>query len=83
LLAASGASVVLGAAGIPGQLFYWIDDEYTAQSWLFFVLGLLMLYAYSRPFSVERLRAWWNREPEPKSARPPTARPEVTSQAAE
>lgn len=29
--------------------FYWIDDQYTAESYLFFVFGLCMLYAVSRP----------------------------------
>jgi hypothetical protein len=38
--------------------FYWIDDQYTAESYLFFVFGLCMLYAVSRPFSVARLSAW-------------------------
>jgi hypothetical protein len=38
--------------------FYWIDDQYTAESYLFFVFGLCMLYAVSRPISVARLRAW-------------------------
>jgi hypothetical protein len=71
LLAGSGASVVIGAAGIPSNLFYWIDDEYAAQSWLFFLICMIMLYAYSRPFSMERLRAWWSGKPEPKPARPP------------
>jgi hypothetical protein len=32
--------------------FYWIDDQYTAESYLFFVYGLCMLYAVSRPLSV-------------------------------
>ena len=26
-----------------------------------------MLYTYSRPFSMERLKAWWEGKPEPKS----------------
>jgi hypothetical protein len=39
--------------------FYWIDDEYTAESYLFFVFGLCMLYSASRPFSPARLKAWW------------------------
>jgi hypothetical protein len=37
--------------------FYWIDDQYTAESYLFFVFGLCMLYAVSRPFRLERLKA--------------------------
>lgn len=44
------------------QRFYWIDDKYTAQSYLFFAFGLCMLYAYSRPFklaaAVAALRPW-------------------------
>jgi hypothetical protein len=36
--------------------FYWIDDQYTAESYLFFVFGLCMLYAVSRPFSLARLK---------------------------
>ena len=52
----AGASVVIGAMGTANKLYYWIDDNYAAQSWLFFLGGLLMLYAYSRPFSMERLQ---------------------------
>jgi hypothetical protein len=44
--------------------FYWIDDQYTAESYLFFAFALCMLYAVSRPFSVTRLRAWWQGRPE-------------------
>jgi len=66
LLALAGASVVVGAMGTANKLYYWIDDNYAAQSWLFFLGGLLMLYAYSRPFSMERLKAWWDGKPEPK-----------------
>jgi len=47
--------------------FYWIDDRYTAQSYLFFVFGLCLYYAYSRPFSLARLRAWWQGKPEPRT----------------
>jgi hypothetical protein len=36
--------------------FHWIDDQYTAESYLFFVFGLCMLYAVSRPFSLARLK---------------------------
>ena len=46
--------------------YYWVDDRYTAQSYLFFALALLVLFVYSRPFSIARLKAWWNSEPEPK-----------------
>jgi hypothetical protein len=47
-------------------MFYWIDDKFTAQSYLFFLVGALLIYAYSRPFSVERLKAWWEGKPEPR-----------------
>ncbi len=59
ILLASGASQVIG-----DRTWYWIDDRYAAESWLFFVFSLLLLYAYSRPFSVERLKAWWAGLPE-------------------
>ncbi|HEY5372858.1 MAG TPA: hypothetical protein VIK01_04190 [Polyangiaceae bacterium] len=54
--------------------FYWVDDRFTAQAWLFYALSLMALYAYSRPFSVARLKAWWDGKPEPKAPRamPPT-----------
>ncbi len=65
VLATSGASyILLWHSNNTG--FYYVDDRYTAQAYLFFFFGLLLLYAYSRPFSLERLKAWWNRQPEPK-----------------
>lgn len=75
--------VLLVAAGISSLMlntpsgYYWVDDRFTAQAWLFYILGLMLLYAYSRPFSVERLKAWWEGKPEPKSkpALPATAAP--------
>jgi hypothetical protein len=79
LLITSGVSQILLYA--PNG-FYWVDDRYTAQSYLFFAMGLLLLFIYSRPFSMERLRAWWNGKPEPKgklpflvSTPPPAATP--------
>jgi cell division protein FtsW (lipid II flippase) len=36
-------------------------------SWLYLLLCVMLLYVYSRPFSLARLKAWWNREREPKS----------------
>jgi hypothetical protein len=50
------------------EFFYWVDDKYVAMSWLYFVLGAMFLYVHSRPFSMERLKAWWNAKPEPKPA---------------
>jgi hypothetical protein len=47
-LALAGASQVLL------WRFYWIDDKYTAESYLFFAFGLCALYAYSRPFHLFR-----------------------------
>lgn len=58
-LAVSGASQILLLK------YYWVDDKYTAQSYLFFLCSLLFLVAYSRPFSIERLKAWWHGKPEP------------------
>jgi hypothetical protein len=49
--------------------FYWVDDRFVAQAWLFYALSLMALYAYSRPFSMERLKAWWDGKREPKSPR--------------
>jgi hypothetical protein len=48
--------------------FYWIDDEYTAESYLFFVFGLCMLYAVSRPLCVASLKSWWLRASRSRSA---------------
>ena len=47
-----------GASQIVLRSFYFIDDQYTAESYLFYAMGLLLLWAYSRPFSLERLRAF-------------------------
>jgi hypothetical protein len=73
MLAVGGASQLLGSMAKPPkyQGFYWIDDLYAAQAWLFFFFGILILYIYSRPFSMARLRAWWQGEPEPKRPRVP------------
>jgi hypothetical protein len=46
-VATSGASQIL-LLGSP-VAFYFLDDRYTGESWLFFLLGLLFLFAYSRP----------------------------------
>jgi hypothetical protein len=46
--------------------FYWLDDRWTAQSWLYFTLAMILLWGYSRPFSWRRLRAWWAGQPEPR-----------------
>ena len=59
LLGVSGASQILLLK------YYFVDDKYVAQSYLWFVLCLLILYVYSRPFSKERLLAWWHNQPDP------------------
>jgi hypothetical protein len=59
-LAVSGASQILLHA------YYFVDDQFVSLSYLFFLLSVMMLYAYSRPFSMERLKAWWEGKPEPK-----------------
>lgn len=63
LLVASGVSQIILYA--PNG-YYWVDDRYNAQSYLFFALGLIVLFVYSRPFSISRLKAWWDGKPEPK-----------------
>jgi hypothetical protein len=50
-LALAGSSQVLLGR------FYFIDDRYVAQSWLYCAFAACVLYALSRPFSVARLRA--------------------------
>lgn len=60
ILLCSGASQILLLS------YYWVDDKFTAQAWLFFIFGLVLYYGYSRPFSMERLKAWWDGKPEPK-----------------
>lgn len=57
---------------------YYIDDRYTALSYLFYLLGVLILFAYCRPVSKQRLLAWWRGRPEPKAkffADPPRTDP--------
>jgi len=63
LLVTSGVSQILLYA--PNG-YYWVDDRYNAQSYLFFAMGLILLFVYSRPFSLPRLKAWWDGKREPK-----------------
>ena len=58
---------VSGASQVVLHYYYWVDDKYVAMSWLYLLLCVMLLYVYSRPFSLARLKAWWNREREPKS----------------
>jgi hypothetical protein len=48
--------------------YYFVDDKFTAMSYLFALICVLMLFTYSRPFSMERLLAWWHGRPEPRGA---------------
>jgi len=68
LLATGAGSVVLlgksiGYADLGFSGFYYVDDNFTAQSYLFFVFSLLMLWGYSRPFSLQALKDWYGRVP--------------------
>jgi hypothetical protein len=71
LLTAAASSVILlgrdiGYARTGWGGFYYVDDNFTVQSYIFFLLSLLMIWTYSRPFSMERLKAWWAGKPEPR-----------------
>jgi hypothetical protein len=44
--------------------FYWMDDRWVAESYLYFLLSCLFLYGYSRPFSWRRLENWWRGRPD-------------------
>jgi hypothetical protein len=58
------------AAGscIVWYVYYWVDDKFVAMSYVFFLFCLMSLWVYSRPFSLERLKAWCHNQPEPKPA---------------
>jgi hypothetical protein len=78
IIVTSGISTILLYAPYG---FYWVDDRFVAQAWLFYALSLMLLYAYSRPFSRGRLKAWWDGKREPKTPR--TLPPSAAAQAAE
>ncbi len=69
------ALLVSAASQIVYLRYYWVDDKFTAMSWLFYAFGLMVLFTYSRPFSLDRLKAWWNNQPEPKPAPPAATKP--------
>jgi hypothetical protein len=71
--------VTSGASQIILRSFYFIDDQYTAESYLFYAMGLLLLWAYSRPFTMERLRAFLDGKPEPKSTNVSAPKPATAS----
>jgi hypothetical protein len=52
LVASAASEIVLSK-------YFWIDDKYVAMSWLYLVLSAMMLFVYSRPFSLQRLQRWW------------------------
>ncbi len=62
LAMAAGSQILL-------KYFYWIDDRYTALSYLFFAFALIPLIAFSRPLNTANLRRWISsltRKPTPK-----------------
>lgn len=90
LLATAASSVVLlgrsiGYASTNVSGFYFVDDNFAVQSYVFFIFGLLMLWGHSRPFSLAALAAWWNRHQpgDSASAQAPTEAQAEPKQAAE
>jgi hypothetical protein len=65
MLAVAGGSQILGSSAGPNWQpgFFWIDDRYAAQAWLFWLFGLMLLYLYSRPYTRARFEAWWRPKP--------------------
>jgi len=59
----------------PPRGYYWVDDRFVAQAYLFIGLSLMGLWIYSRPFSMLRLKAWWAGKPEPRLPPAPTTAP--------
>jgi hypothetical protein len=75
LLATGAASVILlgrsiGYAGTNISGFHFVDDNFAVQSYLFALFCLLMLWAYSRPFSLAALNEWWNKWDDKAKAKP-------------
>lgn len=81
LLATATASVVLlgrdiGYADVGLSGFYYVDDNFTAQSYIFLLFCGLMLFSYSRPLTKAAFLAFWNRKPVVKRpAHPPLENP--------
>jgi len=74
LLATGAASTLLlgtpiGYAPQSHSGFVFVDDNFAVQSYLFFVFSGLALWAYSRPFSLARLKAWSERWATPSPGR--------------
>ncbi len=55
--------------------YYWVDDKFVAMTYVFMLFSIMLLWVYSRPFSMERLKAWYHNQPDPKPARKPGAPP--------
>jgi hypothetical protein len=55
--------------------YYWVDDKFVAMSYVFLLFSVMMLWAYSRPFSMERLKAWIANRPDPKPEHKPGGPP--------
>ena len=66
----------------PPRGYYWVDDRFVAQAYLFIGLSLMGLWIYSRPFSLSRLKAWWSGKPD-VSPRPKAPPAQLTSAPAE
>src|SRR5262245_5149715 len=64
LATAAGSQVLLWR-------FYFIDDKYTAESYLFFAFVLCVLYAYSRRFSLARLTSYVRARPQVRARQNP------------
>ena len=61
-----GAALLMlsGATQIMHHSYHFYDDRFTADSWLFMVFSFLLLFAYSRPFSLGRVVRWFTGKPE-------------------
>jgi hypothetical protein len=71
LLATAASSVMLlgkdiGYANTNSSGFYFVDDNFAAQSYIFLLFCVLALWSYSRPLTKEALKAVWNRLPVPR-----------------
>jgi hypothetical protein len=64
----------------PPYGYYWVDDRFVAQAYLFIALSIMGLWIYSRPFSTDRLKNWWSGKPDVPHKKPT---PELSASAAE
>ncbi len=61
--------ITSAATQIMHKSFGWYDDRFAAESWLFLLLSVILLFAYSRPISFERLKRWLAGLPELPTSR--------------